>query len=163
MATSVIPEAKFVSAGLGENDLVFRRLKGVEALGDLPEYRIELHRPTRKTAVAPKELLGRPACIHLRLPDDSLRYIHGLVTRFERGGAVGSYDVYHVELRPWLWLLTLGADCRIYQDMDAVEIIKSVFNEYKGDIEIKLDGTFRKRPYTVQYRESVFGLVSLLM
>ena len=54
MATSVIPEAKFVSAGLGENDLVFRRLKGVEALGDLPEYRIELHRPTRKTAVAPK-------------------------------------------------------------------------------------------------------------
>jgi type VI secretion system secreted protein VgrG len=163
MATSVIPEAKFVSAGLGENDLVFRRLKGVEALGDLPEYRIELHRPTRKTAVAPKELLGRPACIHLRLPDDSLRYIHGLVTRFERGGAVGSYDVYHVELRPWLWLLTLGADCRIYQDMDAVEIIKSVFNEYKGDIEIKLDGTFRKRPYTVQYRESDYAFVSRLM
>jgi len=37
MATSVIPEAKFVSAGLAESDLVFRRLKGVEALGELPE------------------------------------------------------------------------------------------------------------------------------
>ena len=108
-----IPEAKFVSAGLAESDLIFRRLKGIEALGEMPEYRIELHRATKKTAVAPKELLGKPACVHLRLPDDSMRYIHGLVTRFERGGAVGSYDVYHVELRPWLWLLTLGADCRI--------------------------------------------------
>jgi len=158
-----IPEAKFVSAGLAESDLIFRRLKGIEALGEMPEYRIELHRATKKTAVAPKELLGKPACVHLRLPDDSMRYIHGLVTRFERGGAVGSYDVYHVELRPWLWLLTLGADCRIYQDMDAVEIIKSVFTEYQGDIELKLDGSFRKRPYTVQYRESDYAFVARLM
>ena len=164
MATSgtVVPEAKFVSP-VGDDALTFRRLKGVEALGELPEYRIELHRSSKRPPVAPKDLLGKPACVHLRLPDDSLRYIHGLVTRFERGGAVGSYDVYHVELRPWLWMLTLGSDCRIYQDMDALEIIKSVFAEYKGDIEVKLDGTFRKRPYTVQYRESDHAFVARLM
>ena len=163
-AGTSVSEATFVPAApLGDRDLIFRRLKGVEALGELSEYRIELHRPTKRAAIAAKEVLGKPACVHLRLPDDSLRYIHGLVTRFERGGAVGSYDVYHVEMRPWLWMLSLGSDCRIYQDMDALEIVKAVFAEYKGDIEVKVDGTFRKRPYTVQYRESDLAFVARLM
>jgi type VI secretion system secreted protein VgrG len=164
--TAPIPEATFVPAApLTDTDLVFRRLQGVEALGELPEYRIELHRPSKKAAVAPKDVLGKAACVHLRLPDNSVRYLHGLVTRFERGGAVGSFDVYHVELRPWLWLLTLGADCRIFQDKGADQIIKLVFEDYKSVMQVQdmCDGAFRKRPYTVQYRESDFAFVSRLM
>jgi type VI secretion system secreted protein VgrG len=167
MATSStpVPEAKFVTDALQEGDLIFRRMQGIEELGRLPEYRIELHRPSKKAPVAPADVLGKPACVHLRLPDDSFRYIHALVTRFERGGTVGSYDVYHVEMRPWLWFLTLGADCRIFQDKGADQIIKLVFEDYKSVMQVQdmCDGAFRKRPYTVQYRESDFEFVSRLM
>jgi type VI secretion system secreted protein VgrG len=166
MATSSTPapEAKFVVSGLEETDLIFRRMQGIEELGRLPEYRIELHRSSKKAPVPPVDVLGKPACVHLRLPDDSLRYIHALVTRFERGGAVGAYDVYHVEMRPWLWTLTLGADCRIFQEKSVKDIIKAVFTEYQGTVDdSKLEATYRTRPYTVQYRESDFEFVARLM
>jgi type VI secretion system secreted protein VgrG len=166
MATSPtpVPEAKFVVDGLQDGDLIFRRMQGVEELGRLPEYRIELHRSSKKAPIAPGDVLGKPACVHLRLPDDSFRHIHALVTRFERGGAVGSYDIYHVEMRPWLWTLTLGADCRIYQEQTAVDIIKAVFTEYQGTVDdTLLEATYRTRPYTVQYRETDFEFVARLM
>ena len=79
-------------------------------------------------------------------------------------GGDGRFDVYRVELRPWLWYLTLGADCRIFQDLNALEIIEKVFADYSGaQLEKKLTGSFRKRAYCVQYRESDFDFVSRLM
>ncbi|MGS0757211.1 type VI secretion system Vgr family protein, partial [Roseateles sp. GG27B] len=91
--------------------------------------------------------------------------MNGVVTRFEQGGTTGRFDTYRIELRPWLWQLTLGADCRIFQDKTVVDILKAVFAEYKpaGTVENKLTGNFRMRPYTVQYRESDFNFVSRLM
>jgi type VI secretion system secreted protein VgrG len=166
MATSStpVPEAKFVVDGLEEGDLIFRRMQGIEELGRLPAYRIELHRPSKNAPIAPVDVLGKPGCVHLRLPDDSFRYIHSLVTRFERGGAIGSYDIYHVEIRPWLWTLTLGADARIYQEKSVKDIIKAVFAEYSGNVDdSKLEATYRTRPYTVQYRETDFEFVARLM
>jgi type VI secretion system secreted protein VgrG len=139
-------------------------MQGIEELGRLPEYRIELHRLSKNAPIAPADVLGKAACVHLRLPDDSFRYIHSLVTRFERGGAVGSYDIYHVEMRPWLWTLTLGADCRIYQEKTVKQIIEAVFGEYQGTVDLsKLEATYRTRPYTVQYRETDFEFVARLM
>ena len=77
----------------------------------------------------------------------------------------GRYDLYHVELRPWLWHLTLGADCRIFQNKSALEIITSVFAEYKSAtaVEDKVSPKPAKRPFTVQYRESDYNFVSRLM
>jgi type VI secretion system secreted protein VgrG len=166
MATSStpVPEAKFVVDGLGEDDLIFRRMQGIEELGRLPEYRIELHRLSKSAPIAAADVLGKPGCVHLRLPDDSFRYIHALVTRFERGGAIGSYDIYHVEMRPWLWALTLGADCRVYPEKTVKQIIEAVFGEYQGTFDAsKLEATYRTRPYTVQYRETDFEFVARLM
>ena len=37
---------------------------------------------------------------------------------------------YEVVLRPWLWLLGLTTDCRIFQNLSVVEIIEEIFGKY---------------------------------
>lgn len=146
-------------------DLLFRRMSVHEGLGRMPECRVELLRESKKPELDVKAVLGKTAAIKIRQGTDKYRYFHSVVTQFRRGGGTGRFDIYHVEMRPWLWYLTLGADCRIFQDLSAVEIIKKVFDDYKSDVkfEDKLAGAFRKRPFTVQYRESDFDFVSRLM
>ncbi len=159
-----VVEAKFLCP-LPEDSLLFRRMVAREALGRLPEYRIELLRESRRAPLAARQLLGAKASIELWVDEGQFRYTSGIVTRFEHGGTSGRFDVYRVELRPWLWHLTLGADCRIFQDKTAVEVLDAIFAEYSsaGEIEKKLIATYRTRAFTVQYRESDFDFVSRLM
>jgi type VI secretion system secreted protein VgrG len=157
-------EAQFIAPTLGEDELLFSHLDAREALGRLPEFRMELVRGPKKSLVKADKLLGKSAALKI-LHEKGDRFIHGVVTRFERGGTLGQFDVYRLELRPWLWHLTVGADCRIFQDQDAVEIIKAVFADYPDGsaVSYKQTGSFHKRPYTVQYRESDFDFVTRLM
>ena len=149
-----------------EPALLFRRMVAREELGRLPEYRLELLRETKKTPVKADQLLGAQVDIKLRLDDSSYRYINGFVTRFERGGVLGRYDIYRVEVRPWLWQLTLGADCKIFQDKTAVGVIEAVFADYAAAGAVKKADVTRAltvRPFTVQYRESDLDFVTRLM
>lgn len=157
-------EAEFLSP-LGENALLFRRMHAREELGRLPEYSIELLRLSKSPAIVAADLLGKSINVKLLVSEGKYRYFNGVVTRFEQGGSTGRFDIYRVEMRPWLWHLTLGADSRIFQDKTAVEILDFVFNEYgsSSKIEKKLTGAFRKRNHTVQYRESDFNFVSRMM
>ena len=162
------PEAAFRST-VDPKTLLFRRLQAREELGRLPEYRIDLLRPNddpKVKALEAADLLGKAAGVDILLKaGGTFRQINGLVTRFEKGGVKGRYDLYHVELRPWLWHLTLGADCRIFQNKSALEIITSIFAEYKSAtaVEDKVSPKPAKRPFTVQYRESDYNFVSRLM
>jgi len=150
---------------LGDDALRFRRMKCREELGRLPEYKIELVRSQRLDPLKPADLLGTQATVKLQRVGSQFRYINGWITSIEMGGAVGRYDTYHVVLQAWLWHLTLGADCRIFQDKNALQVIEAVFADYR-DVQVdtsKLTGTPRTRPYCVQYRESDFSFISRLM
>jgi len=162
MATA--PEAWF-KCTLGDEQLLFRRMLGKEELGRLPEYRLELTRAQKLEPVSPTALLGTQATVKLLRSHEQYRYINGWITSVELGGAVGRFDIYHVVVRPWLWHLTLGADCRIFQDKNALQIIQAVFGDYSSAQfdTTRLTGTTRTRPYCVQYRESDFAFVSRLM
>ncbi|MDQ2734449.1 MAG: type VI secretion system tip protein VgrG [Pseudomonadota bacterium] len=158
------PEAWF-NCTLGEDALLFRRMLCREELGRLPAYSVDLSRSQRLDPIVATDLLGTQATIKLQRSNQEFRYINGWIESVELGGAVGRYDVYHVVLRSWLWHLTLGADCRIFQNKNALEVIQAVFADYSSaQVDVsKLSGTPRKRPYCVQYRESDFNFVSRLM
>ena len=158
------PEAWFLCT-LGDDALRVRRMQGHEELGRLPEYRVELVRSQRLDPLVPADLLGTQATVKLQRTGAQFRYINGWITSVELGGAVGKYDTYHVVLKPWLWHLTLGADCRIFQDKNALQIFEAVFGDYPN-VQVdtaKLSGRPRNRPYCVQYRESDFAFISRLM
>jgi type VI secretion system secreted protein VgrG len=158
------PEAWFLCK-LGDDALRFRGMHGKEALGRLPEYKLALVRSQRLEPIAAADLLGTQASVKLQRSGEQFRYINGWITSVEQGGAVGRYDTYHVVLRPWLWYLSLGADCRIFQDKNVRQIIEAVFADY-SHVQVdmsKLTGSHRTRPYCVQYRESDFDFISRLM
>ncbi|WKB55660.1 type VI secretion system Vgr family protein [Eleftheria terrae] len=163
--TDALNEARFLGPLPGE-ELLFRRLQLREELGRLPEFRLELLRSSQKAPLRPDELLGQPAAVALRLDDEQERFLHGLIVQVERSGHTGRFDAYRVVLRPWLWQLTLGSDCRIFQDMTVLDILKAVFAAYPGagPVEQRLgDANFARRPYTVQYNESDFNFILRLM
>lgn len=153
---------------LPDGELMFRRLQVREELGRLPEYHLDLlrHRKEGQRPIEASKLLGQTAAVSLLLDNTKERYFHGYVTHFESGGRLNNFDLYRVVMRPWLWQLTLGSDCRVFQDMTVLEILKQVFGEYKSAGTVKermTQAKFEKRPYTVQYRESDFDFVSRLM
>jgi type VI secretion system secreted protein VgrG len=74
------------------------------------------------------------------------------------------FSTYRAVMVPWLWLLTRTADSRIFQKLSVPEIIEKVFGEKNfADFKIQLQGSYEKRDYCVQYRETDFNFLSRLM
>ena len=91
----------------GTGELLFRRMQAREELGRLPEYTVELLRLSKDAKVIrASSLLGKVATVSMMLDDDSLRHFNGHIVRFVQGATRGRFDVFHAELRPWLWFLT---------------------------------------------------------
>jgi len=127
---------------------------------------IEITLVSSKADIAAEKLLGEKAGVEFLLREGAKRHVNGLVARFGMGksGRGRSYR-YHATIRPWLWFLTRTSDCRIFQDMTVPEIIEKVFADHGAiaDFEFKLFGSYRKRVYCVQYRESDYQFVARLL
>ncbi len=142
--------------------LKFVSLDGVEEVSRLFEYSVVALAKKTDTVVF-ADLLGKPAQVTVAPPGGTKRIYHGLISACSYEGTLGSNVSYRMTVRPWLWLLTRGTNVRIFQKMTVPDILKKVFTEYGGQIDVQLSGTFRKREYCVQYRESDFNFVSRLM
>ncbi|HET7868468.1 MAG TPA: type VI secretion system tip protein TssI/VgrG, partial [Burkholderiaceae bacterium] len=123
-----------------------------------------------KQDIAPEELLGKSVTVVMQLRD-APRYFNGYVTAFAFTGHEGRNFRYTAMVRPWLWFLSRTRDCRVFPDdgkpMSVPDIVRAVFAQHGQlpDYEFKLidEGSYRKRPYCVQYRESDFNFVARLL
>jgi type VI secretion system secreted protein VgrG len=156
---------------LGEDVLLLRRMIGVEELGRLYEYELELvsEHPDK---VDFDKILGAPMSVRLDLGDGSStpRAFHGIVSRFCQVSSGPELPTYRATLVPWLWLLTRTADCRIFQDPDCQKwtvpnILMQVFRdlEFSSGVRDAHSGTYAGLEYCVQYCETSFNFVSRLM
>jgi type VI secretion system secreted protein VgrG len=152
-----------ISSTLGPDVLLFHRMAGNDGMSELGEYRLDLL--SEKFDIAIDDVLGQALTVELDIAEGVTRQFNGIVTRFVMNGRNGRYGSYQATLRPWLWLLTRSADCHIFQDKDAVAIIKEIFNKYAlADFDLSaLSSTPPALPYCVQYRETDFAFVSRLM
>jgi type VI secretion system secreted protein VgrG len=140
------------------------RLGGREGLSQ--PFRYEVDFLSTNPAIDFSKLLGNTMSVELELPDQGTRYFHGYVTELRLVGASGRYARYRAVLRPWLWLLTRSANCRVFTDKFKVaNLVMDLFRE-RGftDFENRLsDRSYRQWDYRVQYRESDFNFVSRLL
>jgi type VI secretion system secreted protein VgrG len=154
------------------SDLVAMRLTGQEELGRLPEFQLEFR--SHRNDIKPDEILGKNISWALELPANKVRYFNGFVTHFAEGGEItvadhekgrkGVSHLYHATVHPWLWFLTRASNCRIFQNKTAVDIAKDVFKEYPfADVKTLLTGSYPKREFNVQYRETDFNFVCRLL
>jgi type VI secretion system secreted protein VgrG len=159
MANRALVEIK---TPLGDNGLLFYRLRGREELGRLSEFEIDLL--SAKGDIDFDKIVGQGVTIKLELPQDETRYFHGFVTRFVQRGTHGRYFAYHAMVYPWLWFLTRTANCRIFQAKTVPDILKEVLESHTAaDVKFELTGHYRTWEYCVQYRETDFNFVSRLM
>jgi type VI secretion system secreted protein VgrG len=151
-----------LTSPLPADDLFLEALNVVEGLSELGSMRLDLL--SKKAALPPNDLLGKPVTVTVQLPQDK-RFFHGYVTRFSQGTPKGRYFSYQAEVRPWLWFLTRTSDCRIFQEMTVPDIVKKVFDDHAGiaQVKLKLFRSYRTWNYCVQYRESDFQFVSRLL
>ncbi len=151
-----------VTTPLGVDKLLLRSFHGEEQLSGL--FRFVLEMRSEELAVDFSQVVGKGATVAIALADGSTRYVHGLVSRFYQAGSDPRFAVYHAELVPWLWMLTLSADSRIWQNKSVPDIVTGLFTELGfTDYRNSLTGTYDAREYCVQYQETAFEFVSRLL
>ncbi|MFP4127086.1 MAG: type VI secretion system Vgr family protein [Alphaproteobacteria bacterium] len=146
-----------LASPLGE-EAVPLALSGREALSEPFHFRLTL---ALGGAADPKALLGEPLGVTLVGDSEAEgdRRLHGIATAVETGpeGVV-------VELRPWLALLELRADRRIFQTRTPAEIVEAVAADAGfRDLELRLQGRYDPLDYRVQAGESDFAFVTRLL
>src|ERR1051326_8366700 len=150
-----------VQTPLGDNVLLLQRLAGIEAISRLFTFHLDLL--SENPAISFNDVVGRHAAVTIRLASGNRRYINGSVNRFVQSGRDDRFTHYQAELVPWMWYLTRSANCRIFQQMTVLEIIKVIFGFIHLDFKDKTAGSYETRDYVVQYRETDFNFVSRLM
>ena len=152
-----------VDTTLGTDALLLHGFAGEEAVSRPFRFVLDLSAPGTLVPDA-DALLGTAASVTVTRPDRSERVVHGLVSRFRRNASGVSVDGYEMELVPWLWMLGLSADCRIYQKKSVPEIVTGLFDEFGfRDYRAALVKSYAPREYCVQYRETHLAFVSRLL
>lgn len=156
-----MPRIFTLDGPLGDT-LKFHRLEGEEMLGQCFEFRIEALADSHSLSLA--DLLGKAVTVRIEQQDGSSRYLNGLVARAQlHGRRAARHYGYALVVRPWLWLATRRADCRIFQNQTVPQIVQQVLTPYGYPIKNRLVETYTPREYCVQYNETDAAFVSRLM
>lgn len=153
-----------LTTALGPEVLKLYALEGEDGISTLFRYRLKL-RTDKDKDVSFSQLIGKPATITIRMHEGK-RIIDGILTCFElthvdeREGLT----YYEAELRPWLYLLTLSGDCRIFQEKSVPDIVVEVCRKAGfNHVRPKLTETYPPRDYCVQYEESDYNFIARLL
>jgi type VI secretion system secreted protein VgrG len=151
------------SSPLGRDVLLIEALDGVEGISRLFEFHAELL-ATFDTTVDPKALIGSKVSIAVALNDASgTRWVNGIVASFEQSSGDVEFDVYHARIVPSLWQLTLSSNCRVFQNMTVMDIVKKVIGEYGLSLSDQTTTPYKPLDYCTQYDESDFHFISRIL
>ena len=150
-----------LSAAAPLDSLFPQRVEGVESLSGL--FTLEVECRSSDSAIELGDALGKHVSLTLQAGAVA-RPFDGMCARIRQRPAEEGFAIYVIELRPWLWWLTLSSDYRIFQTKSVPEIVEAVFAEAAdADYELRLSGTYAAREYCVQYGETDFAFVSRLL
>jgi type VI secretion system secreted protein VgrG len=157
-------EADFIfTADEYTDELRVLRFNNVEGISEPFRYNLKL--AAQDPEIDYGTIVGKSACLTV-YGETGERYFNGIVTRLIQGAIGSRFTVYHAELMPKIWLLTMRHGCRIFQNKTVQEIITQIFQDAEIESDryrFALQGTHNSREYCVQYRESEFNFMSRLM
>src|SRR5205807_3460061 len=116
---------------LGVNAVLINAFEGSDAISDIFQFKLDLLAEVNKP-INIRNLLGKAVSLSMLDLDNRKRYFHGIVSHISMGAREDRFVHYEAVIVPWLWLLSLKSESRIFQDKTVVEIIKEVFDELKG-------------------------------
>src|SRR5262249_14815704 len=141
-----------VTTPLGKDTLLLIGFKGKEELSRPFSFRLDML--SESDGLAAKDIVGKAVTWTVKHTDGpSPRSLTAHASRFT-AGPKGLRDLrhYQAEVVPWLWFLTRTADCRIFQNKTAPQIIEQIFKDLGFTAyKLTLQGSYAKREYCVQY------------
>ncbi|TGP93966.1 MULTISPECIES: type VI secretion system tip protein TssI/VgrG [unclassified Mesorhizobium] len=152
--------ATVVQTPVGADVLTFTHLVGRDEISRSFAYIVGFVSKSRD--VDPLKMLG--GIVSVEGESNPKRWFSGLVSDFKLNRIEDRLAFYEATVRPWLWFLGNTTDCRIFQNMTAVEIIEKIFSKYGiAKFEKRLQGSYPSREYCVQYDESDLDFVQRLL
>jgi type VI secretion system secreted protein VgrG len=150
-----------VQTALGPDALLLDAFQASEGMSRL--FACTLTARSGSNTLQAADIIGTSATVTLQFPGAEPRHFNGIVSRFTYLGSASDFALYTLELVPRMWLLTLGRDRVIYQNLSAPDIIQKVLGDFGVVFESKLTGSYTPREYCVRYDETAFDFVSRLM
>ncbi|MCL2219786.1 MAG: type VI secretion system Vgr family protein [Chitinispirillia bacterium] len=153
-------------------DFTVTRFTGADAVSSPYRFDIDfqLSESAQKQAKPPvltaAAILGKPCRFELiRGSDNSVAAYNGVVMGFN--AARRANPVYSVRLVPWMQLLSLNTNNRVFQKQSVIDIVKKVFRGVglEGYCDFKYQCELKYQPvdFCVQYQETDLNFVSRLM
>jgi type VI secretion system secreted protein VgrG len=152
-----------ITGPLPDGALLLETFQGRETLG-LP-FRYDLTLLADDANLAADKVLGQMLTLHVKLDTGDTRFFTGVVTYFAKVGMAMTHTRYRAVLQPLLKVFDYTRDCRIFFDLKASDIATDVLAQRGySDVEAgHLQGDYRRREFTVQYRESDLNFVQRLL
>ena len=151
-----------VTTPLGADALLLSGFAATEAVS--APFVLSLNLLSEDDTIAGTDLLRKPVSVSLKLASGDERIFHGIVRQFMQFGREERLIAYRMEVVPAFWFLTLASDCRIFQNLSALEIVQQVLKANSvTDVEVRCTKSYPKREFCVQYRETHFDFVSRLL
>lgn len=151
---------------IGFDHLVLSRFSGHDVVNGLFHYEVETLGD--RDDIEFDDLLGLHASVDIHsATSNEVAWFDGIVTQIEWRGARDGGQSYVIHLQPWIYLMSLRQNQRIFHDQTVEDILRKVFDAYASsgsktyDISVKKD--YPVLEYTVQYRESDLDFALRLM
>ncbi|MES2160820.1 MAG: type VI secretion system Vgr family protein [Pseudomonadota bacterium] len=159
--------------GVNDDMLLPQRVFGSESLCGGIEYRVLC---VSSDAYLPlKQMIAVPAALEFVTDVGDLRSVCGIVTEASSGDSDGGLASYQLVLRDALSILEKRTNTRVFRNMDEVEIVQRILNEWRQKSPIlgtcfkhEVDECFHQREYpqrefTMQHNESDAAFIRRLL
>lgn len=137
----------------------------IDDMFDVPKLHCEIM-DDEGDAPAPADLVNKDVEFTLIRSDGApKRFFYGKAITVARVPHEDDIRTVHLEVAPALWQLSKRADCRIFQKMSVVDILKKVLEGGgvpSSQQEWNTTESYSPRDYTVQYRETDLDFVMRL-
>ena len=146
----------------GKDEFTIIKFEASEALSELFTYNVEAASKTENADL--QSIMSEKCAIKFTLKNKSERVLNGTLVDAQWLGKQDDLYIYRFTLKPWLWLLSQRADCRIFKNKTALDIIKEIFKkEGSASFDDRTSETLQPIDYCVQYRETDLDFVLRLM
>ncbi len=153
-----------IELNVGGTHLRAHAVQGFTGLSRLFSFQIEASLAADPPELA--DLIGQTFTLKINDARQTTLPVHGLVMSGERRALAQGGAVFHLELEPEVGKLAVGQDSRVFQEMTAIEIVKKVLAKAGIDaagVRWATTGSYPKRPYCAQYRESDWIFIERLL
>ena len=155
-----------IQTPLGDQVLQIRTFHGIESLSQPFEY--TAHVISTDRGINFDDILGQSVMVSYAT-EKGIRYFHGIVGEIEQQETPKKNDdattLYVLKFYPQLWLLKYVTDCRIFQNISVMDIVKILLQENNVvyvDNKVMTAGQ-SLRDYCVQYNESCFDFINRIL